>query len=295
MKKLFNILIYLSFLFLIIYLYKLDYFRFRQITFNPSYLIISIILLFTGFIFQSICWWKALRVHSLNRSREEAIISHGQSIFGKYIPGKIWVILGRAGYVARQKSEFKTTSFISLKEQLIYIWVGLVVSAIPTFIYYGFRWISILVVIICIILTVVLFSQWLNHFFFSLFEKIFRRKFDFPLIDLRNSLSIVIYELFFWFLISAAFVLFIRALSADASYIMAFAYPLSVSLSILAIILPAGLGIREGILTGFLILSGMEIETATTISILSRFWYMLGEAFLFLTATTIRIAEKKRS
>ncbi len=293
MKKAFNILIYLSILYLVIYLYKLDYFRFHDISFNPCYLIISIVLLFTSFIFQSLCWWKSLQVHGLKRSKKEAVISHGQSIFAKYIPGKVWVILGRAGYVSREKKEFKITAFISFKEQLIYIWIGLVVSAVPTFIFYGLRWMSVLVVLITLFLSLLLLSQRINRFFFRLAEKIFHRKMELPLIDLRRSLSIVLFELVFWFLISAAFVFFINSITPEASVVMAFAYPLSICLGVLAIILPGGLGMREGILAGFLVLAGMEITMATTISIISRFWYMLGEVFLFLAASFLRIREKR--
>lgn len=295
MKKAFNILIYVSLLFLVFFLYKMDYFRFGAITFEPFYLTASIILLFAGFLLQSLCWWKALRVHGCERTIRTSIVSHGQAIFAKYIPGKVWVILGRAGYLAEQRPEFKTLSFISLKEQLIYIWTGMVISAVPVFVFYGFRWMSVLVVLICLLLSLVLYSKRINRKLFALAEKVFRRKMDFPVIDFRKSLPVILYELVFWITISAAFLLFTASATTEASLSMAFAYPLGICLGILAIILPGGLGMREGVLTGFLVLAGMNLATATTIAILSRIWYILGETFLFAAASFMRMKSKRHS
>jgi len=134
MKKLFNILTFVSFIFLFIYLIKQDLII-PEIP-DLSWLVISILFVFAGFYASTISWRVALKSHGKKISHKDAIVSHGQAIFAKYIPGKIWVILGRAGYIAKDKAEMKSLSFISMKEQLIYIWAGLIISAVPTFIFY---------------------------------------------------------------------------------------------------------------------------------------------------------------
>lgn len=291
MKKAFNILVYISLGFLIYYLYRNDYFRLEGFSANPFYLGFSILLLFTGFVLQSLCWWKAMRVHGFPRNIRESIISHGQAIFAKYIPGKLWVILGRAGYLTSGRKDFKDYSFVSLKEQLIYIWAGLLISAVPVFIYYGFRWMSAGVAGIALLLSLVLFSKGINRFIFSMAGKILRRSVEFPLINFRRSLPIVFFELIFWCVISFGFLIFIAAIAPPAVPVMAFAFPLSICLGILAIILPGGLGVREGVLAGFLVLAGMDLPTATTLSVFSRIWYIIGEVFIFGLASILRMKQ----
>ena len=145
---------------------------------------------------------------------------------------------------------------------------------------------------ITIFLSLLLFSRAINRAIFSLAGKILRRTVEFPLIDFKKSLPIIIFELIFWFVISSAFLLFIAAIAPPPALVMAFAYPLSICLGILAIILPGGLGVREGVLAGFLVLAGMDLPTATTLSVLSRIWYILGEVFIFTTASLLRLRNK---
>jgi uncharacterized membrane protein YbhN (UPF0104 family) len=62
-------------------------------------------------------------------------------------------------------------------------------------------------------------------------------------------------------------------------------FPLAATLGILAIIAPGGIGVREGVLFLFLNSSGaLTVEEATTISVFSRVWFLVGESFLFLIA-----------
>lgn len=74
-----------------------------------------------------------------------------------------------------------------------------------------------------------------------------------------------------------------------------FAFPLSVCFGIIAIILPGGLGLREGIIIGYLVLAGLDTEQATTISFLNRLWFIAGELFIFLLATGFRLGSGKDS
>ena len=41
---------------------------------------------------------------------------------------------------------------------------------------------------------------------------------------------------------------------------------------------------REGILTGFLTIAGLDLPLATTIAVASRLWFMMGEFFIFSLA-----------
>lgn len=291
MKRIFNLLVFLSFVFVGIYLWKQN--LIIPVLPDPIWLLPSMVLLFAGFYVSTLSWKTALHVHDIRISTSDALISHGMSVFAKYIPGKIWVILGRAGYISDDRKSLKNTSFVSFKEQLIYAWVGLLISAIPTFIYYRFQLVSLALMTLTLLLTLFLFVQPIHALGIWLLQKMIRRKFDIPVINIRKSLPVIFTTLLIWIAWTAAFILFCKIFTTSITPWMGFAFPLSVTLGLAAIILPGGLGLREGIIVGFLSLAGMEIETATTIAFLNRFAFIAGEVFIFLLAFAVRIMKKR--
>lgn len=288
MKRLFNILLYISFIFLIIYLYNQDYIDtdWKQISLWP--LGLSVILFFIGITFSSISWWKSLQVHDILISKSLAIVSHGLSIFAKYIPGKIWVIMGRATYVSAWNHSFTAASVASLKEQLIYVWVGLGVSAIPMFMFYGLDYFSIMVMAIFLAFSFFIFSEGFNRFIIRILNRILKKELNIPAISLRNSLSIALYCLVYWVIWMAGFFFLAYSLQDEVTILVVFAFPLSVTLGILAVIFPGGIGVREGIMTGFLTHSGMPVQDAASLSVMARLWFMSGEIFIFVLALILR-------
>lgn len=293
MKKLFNILIFISFVFICVYLWKQDLII-PELP-HTQWIVPSMLLLFLGFYVSTFSWGTALKVHQRPIRHRDAVVSHGQSVFAKYIPGKVWVILGRASYISKNKSDLKNNSFISLKEQLIYMWVGFVISAIPTLIFYGIQWITLLLVLIILLLSLFLFVPRAHHLTMLAVKKIIRRDLELPVINLRKSLPVILSTTMIWAAWTFAFYFFMRIFSDDIDTVMAFAFPLSVCFGLIAIILPGGLGLREGIIIGYLTLAGMDIETATTISFLNRFAFIAGEVFIFLLALIVRLTTKKEA
>lgn len=293
MKKqwFFRILIYLSFIFLIIYLAKFDFLSFKAVSFNYAPLIFSLFFLWCGFILSTLSWHYALGVHDIKIPKRLAIVSHGLSIFAKYIPGKIWVILGRASFIANKKN-LKTSelSFISLKEQLIYILLGLIISFIPTLVYFNQDyWIWIIFATIAG-LAAILFIKKLHDWFEWILSKIFKKEFNLPYLSFKLSLKLGFRISFYWIFWTVGFYFFMQSFSSEILPLHAFVFPLAVSYGVLAIFLPGGIGVREGIITAYLVATGIEMETAITISALSRLWFISGEVFLFLFAF---IARKK--
>ena len=290
MKRLFYLLLFISFLFLFYFLVKQEYIV-PEIS-SVWALIFSMILLMAGFFAQTYSWKVALDIHNHRTPLREAVVSQGLSVFAKYIPGKIWVIIGRAGYLSSSKEDLKTKSVISLKEQLIYLWAGFLISSIPTIVYYGMQWISIIVLLIFIGLTLFLFFPSIHNGVVGLLKKVLKSPLDIPSIDFRKSMPLILAVSLVWILWTTGFYFFMLAFSTDITTIMMFAFPLSVCFGLIAIVLPGGLGLREGIIIAYLGLVGMEIETATTISFINRLWFVGGEVFIFLLALVIRLLKK---
>ena len=287
MKILFRILIYLSLAFLIVYLYKFDYLRVKGLDLDPTYIITGTILLWGGFMMSTLSWWKALKIHDIHVSKRLALVSHGLSVFAKYIPGKVWTILGRASFISLEDHSIRSASYISLKEQLIYVWLGLLIGIGPLLYFYPFSGFVILVVFLTIFFTFFLYSKGFHQFVIRLLSKLIRKKLEVPLVTIREVIPLILYVLAYWGLWMLAFYLFVMAFHFEFSIAVIFSWPLSISLGVLSLITPGGIGVREGIMTGFMILTGMPLEEATTIAVISRLWFITGEVFIFLLSLVL--------
>ncbi|HIA37549.1 MAG TPA: hypothetical protein EYN89_12675 [Flavobacteriales bacterium] len=67
-----------------------------------------------------------------------------------------------------------------------------------------------------------------------------------------------------------------------------FTFAIGTSLWILVIFAPEGIGVREGVLFAFLMLCGLEVPVATSISIASRLWFLCGEFFIFFLGLILK-------
>jgi hypothetical protein len=276
-----------------IYLYKLDYFAFKEVKFEWFSLIVSTGLLWIGYVLGGVSWWNILRKQQIKVTVPQAIISQGLAIFAKYIPGKIWVILGRAGYISKIGYSLNTTSFLSLKEQLIYVWEGLLISSVPMLFIYGFNIYTIAVLALCLFLTFFLFSKVIHNWYLLIFKKIFKKELDIPFLKFSENIGIILYVFLYWLFWLVGFYFFLISFYPEAGFQVAFAFPLSVTIGLLAIIFPGGLGVREGILVGYLVLTGIPLQIATVISVFARLWFISGEIFIFLLALGLKLTGKK--
>jgi uncharacterized membrane protein YbhN (UPF0104 family) len=248
--------------------------------------------LWLGFGLSGISWWNILNKHKVVVSVNQAIISHGLAVFTKYIPGKIWSIIGRAGYIARLSYPLKTTAFFSLKEQVIYIWEGLIISVIPMLIIYGFSLYVLLVVILSVFITFLLFFRSFHDWFIKIFWKITKRELDVPFLKFTVSIKIIYFVFLYWVVWLFAFYLFVISFYENANIHVAFAFSLSVTVGLLAIIFPAGLGVREGVMGSYLIMTGIPLEISTVIVVYARIWFFSGEVFIFTLALLLRLVKK---
>ena len=293
MKRIFQILIFLSIIFLVIYLYRIDYLAFDIIKIDYFYLSISILFLWLGFFLSTFSWYKALKLHDINDvSLFSALYSHGIAVFAKYIPGKLWVIVSRAAYVSRKTSNLKTTSTISLKEQLIYILLGLTISAVPFLLLDFTTLFKASLILLILLLTVFLTSKTFHKIVIRLLESIFKKKIEIPVLNVRSSLRLSKFVLLYWAVWITAFYFFCKSVNINTQIIDSMAFPLSVSFGVLAIFAPGGIGVREGIIATFLIFTGWDKELAVSFSVLSRLWFLTGEFFIFLLSLSIKLIKK---
>lgn len=289
-KAWFNYLVYLSLICLVLALYKADYLCILHI-YSYASLALSLCFLFTGFICNAACWQAILVSHDVPAAFSESTASVGLSVFGKYIPGKIWLIVGRAAYISQKgHGNLPYLSSLSVNAQLLMSWLGLMFGAAGLFLLKGLQVWGWLIVILWLGLTAVLFSRFFHAIAEYLVKKIFKKQVTIPHIRLREMLSVLPWFLLYWCLYSTGFYFFVASLTEQSVPLSAaLGYPLAGTLGLFAVILPGGLGAREGVMTGYLVLAGLGLENAASIAIAARLWFMTGESFIFLTGV---IADK---
>ncbi len=64
--------------------------------------------------------------------------------------------------------------------------------------------------------------------------------------------------------------------------------------SILIVFSPVGLGVREALVAGFIYIHSSSLEYAVIISLVSRFWFFLGELIIFSCALFLLYLEKSK-
>lgn len=294
MKKLFKYFAYISFIFLAIALLRADYLRMPEIVSYPN-LIIALLLAFGGFISQSFSWGKTLELHGIKAKTSEYIASSGLSIFGKYIPGKIWIILGRAGYIATKTgASEKDLGIISLECQFLSLWVGILAGMPLLFAYEVFSMWRWLAVAFWLGLTMVLFTDFFSSMVEMIFDKVLKMNFEIPRLKVGETIKVLPLFLLTWLLWGFGFYFFASALVLGSPGIFsAFGFILSATLGIVAIIAPGGLGVREGLLIPFLVLMGLSNDSAGTVAISSRLWFLISEGLFFITGFVLDRYSKK--
>lgn len=288
MKKCFKLLVYSSLAFLVYALFSKGYFEDFSVH-NWTYFSASIPLLCLGFVGQGLQWWAVLRAFGYKLGVKDSVISIGLSMFAKYIPGKVWLIFGRATFVAGKLGlSLKDVSWLSLVSQTFGLWVGLLLGLLLAPIFGDDNPYLILLVVGIFLLSLFLFHRGLMTLAENLILKILKRQMRLPFVPMKQALMLLPYFLFTWLSWSVGFYFLafsVTGLALDYGIILAF--PLAASLGIMALLVPGGLGVRESILVGVMVLLSIDTDSAIRISIMQRIWFLIGESFIFVLALAL--------
>ncbi len=282
-RKHIDFFIYISLIFLIYALIKNRYLSLPSIKNWPA-LCLSVLFLLGFYLSSSFNWQMMLRKHEIFISPTTSLSSFGLSVFGKYIPGKIWTVMGQAVYVSEGTHvPLKDLSAISLENLLFHIWTGLIFGGVGVFIVGGMRLWGWIILLFLFILTLVLWSSVFHIFLEKTIRLIQRREIKIPRLESRLKMSLIPWFSLNMLLLTLAFYLFSVAIcSGRISLPVGLGFPLAGTLGLMAFFAPGGLGIREGILIGYLKLAGISTQEAVTISVSSRLWVLMGESLIFI-------------
>jgi len=285
LKQLIRLLLFASFLFLIYYLINLDYLALSNINFNIYFLLGSLILLWSGFFISTVSWRVSLLAHNINTSQKTALYSHGISVFAKYIPGKMWVVLGRAGIVSQKTNQpLILTSSVSLKEQLTYLFLGLIISLPTISLLKNQGFLSVVLIFTAMGTGLFLFVLPVHQFILSVLSKLLKKEINIPFVNIKETWQYGKIIILYWLLWSFGFYFLTKSIVPDVPVNIVFIFPLSVCYGLIAVFVPGGIGVREGIIVFLLKNAGIDIELAVSISVIQRLWFISGEVFIFVLA-----------
>jgi len=290
MKKWFNVIVYLSLIFLVYKLYQANYLKIPHI-YNIYYLVISIILLCFGMVANTVTWSRVLKVYGYPVTYSKGLIAVGLAIFTKYIPGKILMILGRAEYISQEYGlPRKTTSSLSLITQLISIWSGLTFGILGIILIGEVEIrITIISVVFWLLSVGLIFTPILYTLSDWLAKILGKQNFELPRLRFKQTISVVPFFLINWGAWCLSFYFLCLALTTGIkiTIVMGLAFALGGTIGIISIITPGGIGVREGVIASFLMITNLTPVEATTIAVSSRLWFLFGEVFIFLLSFII--------
>lgn len=282
-KLLYTIILYASLVFLCITLYKNDYLHVPLVV-SWSYISISIIFLCAGFLINCYAWKKTLLSSGFEIKYTEAIASLGITVFGKYLPGKFWSILNRSAYLSVNKKERLTLlTLTSVNAQVLCLLAGTSLGLIATIFVKVFSTWGIIILFAWIALVIVVFFPTIIMNFIGKSKRSSPTRTGLGFLPPLNSLRLIPIYFLLWISWTLGFAFFSASINGVFLPIAGLGFPLAATIGMMAVFVPGGLGIREGILSVYLIMCGLYPENATTISIASRLWFLFGEFFIFLT------------
>jgi uncharacterized membrane protein YbhN (UPF0104 family) len=275
-------LVYISIAFLLTSLVVGDYAEIPVLV-NPTYFIASFLLLLVGFVFNVLAWQKTLSISNFKCSLPYCFVSVGMTIFGKYVPGKIWSIVGRAGYISQYYSlPAPEISVASFRAQILTVWSGIILGLV----YISLAstqsdWFIPSVVGLLVLSFSILTDA--PQLMVTLANKLRGNKS--PSIKLSSAATIPILHLFFlqWLAWCYGFYLFTQSIYPVALPLhTALGFALAATIGILSLFAPGGIGVREGVIFGVLYSCHPDPKLAATAAFANRLWFLAGEVGLFL-------------
>ena len=292
LRKFSNYLIYVSLIFLVIYLVKKDYVALPE-NINYLYLLLSFLLMFLGFSLHGMTYSVVSKKFGLNVSIKDSIIAFGLYVFSRYIPGKVWVLIGPVSYF-KDRYHYATDRLltVSVTSQFINLWIGLTITSIAV----AFVPLPLLSKILCVVvwlgLTLTLYTRIVHDFTKWVLLKTLKKEVNIPHITFKNSISTFPIFVLCWIAYTSGFFFFSLSFGARPNTLIYFAFPLASIIGMIAVFIPGGLGVREGALVVILLASKVPLHLATSISMASRVWFLIGELFIFVIGVLLKMQSR---
>ena len=277
--------------FLIRYFYN-NYDDYKNLDISVDWKIFSVAVLFY-FLYKitlASLWHYLTRLNDCAVGYFRAVTAYLYSILGKYIPGKVFMLLARIpAYEEEGKSLGKVTVCFFLENICTLLGAAFLFLVslffFPNDVLKQYQWAAVLLVIaffICI-------NPRIINFFLKYVEKIVKKNNLKIPITYGQMLKVVGLFIGNWLIVGMGFYMLtcsIYKVPVSELLYVAGIFGVSCIIGILAVFAPSGIGVREGILVAGLQMI-MPMEYAVIISVVSRLWMTVSELALIAMAFLI--------
>jgi len=261
-------------------------------TFRIFPLVLSTLVFAFSYLIQFWAWYLITLRVGIAISFRETLGSWFYSQMGKYLPGKIWLLLSRFYiYGSKGKSKEAVTLALYFETVTIIVAAGLLFLASLPFLRGGrftdlrgvFPWMLLALAFAFLFLHPRVLQKVLNRILNS-----FHRTPLFLTVSYSDILLVLGICVLSWVVGGIGFYLFVDSLFPISSKHFLFltgALAISSTLGLVALFAPSGLGVREGVLV-YLLSSMMPSSVAVILSVLTRLWMtfiemgMIGMVYL---------------
>jgi hypothetical protein len=289
-----NILSFIVVSVILLYLVRFLYRHWREVatfdfSFNYYYLASSFVVLFVFFFLRVYCWKVMLGKMNISLSLSKSVKVSFLSMMGKYLPGKVWMVLGKV-YLSGKEGVPKAEAFASSVIEIVLE----IVASIFFFFFFLFSLVEhsvlspkVLYLLGLLLVTGMVFLH--PRLFYKLINTVLYRLKKERIEETITYKDIL--QLFFMYngivlIQGIAFYLFVNALCyvpLDNLLVLTGSLAVAGALGTLSFFSPSGLGVREGILA-LLLSSSVVAPIAVLISLLARLWVTVGEVVCALFA-----------
>jgi uncharacterized membrane protein YbhN (UPF0104 family) len=256
---------------------------------NWGWVILSFLIQGLTFVILVEAWRKLLTNFGHTLSFQKIFKAWFVSNLGKYLPGKIWQILGAVYLLEKEGVPKRKTMAVAIMAQAFSIFSGIFLSLI--FLGYDFYekylaqskvLLGVIVIFMVGMLALILYPKFLEKVLNGLLRLAKKEPIEIKLKAKDMLLYLWLYGVS-WMIFGLGFMVLIKAMtpvSFNQYFGLSGAFAFSYILGLLALFAPGGIGVREGILV-ILLSNFFPTPVATLISFSSRIWITLAEALCF--------------
>jgi hypothetical protein len=237
-----------------------------------------------------LAWTIMLRKFGDRLQVRHSIIIIAASRLGKYIPGKVWFALGRMLLAKRKNireahtltTVFLEAAFFMLAAVVLF---GTTVVFVPAESLTARHFLPLAMLPVCLI---VLYPPVFRRVVNFVLRKLHRAEIDFRW-SFGEALALLGIYMFVWLCQGFGIWLAINSffpLGIDKLPVLLGSHAVSWIVGFLVILAPAGLGVREGILTFFLS-AIMPVPVAIIASLVARLWFTISEGLIAIPAAIL--------
>jgi len=247
------------------------------------------ILLFGFFFLRVYCWQLILKKMNIYLSLRKSVKVSFLSMIGKYIPGKVWLVLGKI-YLSGKEGVPRVEAFTSVV-------IEIVMEIVASIFFFFFFLLSVMEQPLLSLKVIYFLGLIMVAGLVFLHPRIFYKLINIVLycwkgekieksISYRDMIKLFAFYNFIVLFQGIAFYFFVNALCyvpLDKILGLTGSMAIAGTIGTLSFFAPSGLGVREGILA-FLLTSYVISPIAVLISLLARLWVTLGEVVCALFA-----------